>query len=111
MIRYIGEGSWLPGVPARDLTAVEFERHQEAIEAADAAGHVLYVAEPEAKAKLFVTSVAGIGEKTAAALAAAEIVTVEDLVAADAEFIDAALDDVDYVTVEINPATEAGQEE
>jgi hypothetical protein len=101
MWRYVGDGAWLPGVPARDLTAVEFERHQEAIEAAAAAGHVLYVAEPDAKVGKFVTAVPGIGAKTAAALAAAEIVTVEDLVAADALFIDAALDGVlDYVTVD-----------
>jgi hypothetical protein len=101
MVRYVGNGAWLPGVPARDLSLAEFSRHQAAIEAAAAAGYVLYVAEPEAKAGLLVTSVAGIGEKTAAALAAADVVTVQDLVAADAEFLDAALDGVlDYVTVD-----------
>lgn len=100
MVRYVGNGAWLPGVPARDLSQVEFERHREAIEAAAAAGHVLYML-PDAKAGKFVTAVPGIGAKTAAALAAADIVTVEDLVAADATFIDAALDGVlDYVTVD-----------
>lgn len=99
--KYVGKGAWLPGVPARDLSQAEFERHSEAIEAAAAAGHVLYVTEPDAKAGKFVTAVPGIGAKTAAALAAADIVTVEDLVAADAVFIDAALDGVlDYVTVD-----------
>lgn len=30
-IRYIGEGAFLPGVPARDLTPMEWEQHKEAI--------------------------------------------------------------------------------
>ena len=99
--RYVGKGAWLPGVPARDLSEAEFERHREMIEAAAAAGHVLYGQEPDAKAGKLVSAVPGIGAKTAAALAAADIVTVEDLVAADALFVDAALDGVlDYVTVD-----------
>lgn len=72
---YAGKGAWLPGVPARDLSEAEFERHRVVIEAAAAAGHVLYVQEPDAKAG--------------------------KLVSADALFVDAALDGVlDYVTVD-----------
>lgn len=28
MVRYVGDGSWLMGVPARDLTPEEWERHK-----------------------------------------------------------------------------------
>lgn len=46
MIRYIGEGSWLPGVPARDLTNEEYAQHKEAINANErATGRALYVKE------------------------------------------------------------------
>lgn len=27
MYKYIGDGKWLPGIPARDLTDVEAEQH------------------------------------------------------------------------------------
>lgn len=47
---YIGGGAWLPDVPARNLTAEEAERHAEAIEAANAAGHRLYRKAPTPKA-------------------------------------------------------------
>lgn len=106
--KYVGDGAWLPGVPARDLSEAEFERHRELIEAAAAAGHVLYApstgsggASTGSGGGRSLRDVPGIGAKTAAALAAADVVTVEDLVAADAVFIDAALDGVlDYVTVD-----------
>lgn len=41
-LRYVGLGRWLPGVPARDLTAVEAELHRAAIEAAAARGRPVY---------------------------------------------------------------------
>lgn len=41
-LRYIGDGRWLPGVPARDLTALEASAHQAAIQAAAARGKPLY---------------------------------------------------------------------
>lgn len=42
-LRYIGGGSWIPGVPARDLSADEAEQYSVLIEATEAAGHMLYV--------------------------------------------------------------------
>lgn len=44
-LKYIGAGAWIPGVPARDLTAAEAVNYAELIEAAMAAGHILYTAE------------------------------------------------------------------
>jgi hypothetical protein len=38
---YMGDGSWLPGVPARDLTPAEAEEHADAI-----AAHHAQVATP-----------------------------------------------------------------
>lgn len=40
---YIGEGAWIPGVPARDLTEDEAKTHADAIKATEKAGHRLYV--------------------------------------------------------------------
>lgn len=44
-LRYIGEGAWIPGVPARDLTEEEAALYADLIAATAAAGHVLYIAE------------------------------------------------------------------
>lgn len=35
-VRYIGQGAYLHGVPARDLTESEYEKHRAAIEACPA---------------------------------------------------------------------------
>ena len=44
--RYIGGGDWIPGVPARDLTDSEYDRHKATIEAnAQAMGAPMYVAD------------------------------------------------------------------
>ncbi|MBX3050807.1 MAG: hypothetical protein KF753_04995 [Caldilineaceae bacterium] len=40
---YMGEGAWIPGVPARDLNEEEAKTHADAIKATEAAGHRLYV--------------------------------------------------------------------
>jgi hypothetical protein len=42
-MRYIGEGAWIPEVPARDLTEEEAKTHSAAIKATELAGHRLYV--------------------------------------------------------------------
>lgn len=47
IIKYTGAG-WIPGVPARDLTAEEFATHREQIAATAAAGGVLYEVPPDA---------------------------------------------------------------
>lgn len=39
---YIGEGAWIPGVPARDLNEDEAKTHGAAIAATAKAGHRLY---------------------------------------------------------------------
>lgn len=51
MYRYIGGGSYLIGVPARDLSDAEYATHREIIEAnAKATGRALYVEDkPPAK--------------------------------------------------------------
>lgn len=45
-LKYIGAGAWIPGVPARDLTAEEATIYADLIEATIAAGHILYSANP-----------------------------------------------------------------
>jgi hypothetical protein len=48
-MRYVGGGDYLPGIPARDLTAEEAVEHRAAIEENEAAtGKALYVAMTEA---------------------------------------------------------------
>ena len=43
---YVGGGDWIPGVPARNLTDSEYERHRATIEAnAQAMGAPMYVAD------------------------------------------------------------------
>lgn len=44
-LKYISDGAWLPGVPARDLSAEEAKQYADLIEAAAAAGHILYIVE------------------------------------------------------------------
>jgi hypothetical protein len=39
-MRYIGEGAWIPEVPARDLTEEEAKTHAAAIKATELAGHL-----------------------------------------------------------------------
>jgi len=97
MTKYIGAGDWFPGVPARDLSDAETAQHAEFL--ATATGHKLY--ESDVTAAVALTDVAGIGEKTAAALVAAGIATAQALVMLDAEAVDARLDGtLDYVTVD-----------
>ena len=44
MWQYIGNGEWIPGVPARDLTQDEYEQHRDAIDAnTQAMGRALYI--------------------------------------------------------------------
>ena len=45
---YIGDGDWIPGIPARNLTEEEYAKHKETIDAnAAATGRILYmVAQP-----------------------------------------------------------------
>ena len=41
--KYVGNGTYIHGVPARDLTEAEYEKHKKNIKAAEkAAGVVLY---------------------------------------------------------------------
>jgi hypothetical protein len=43
--QYVGNGDYIHGVPARDLTPEEYTKHQDAIDAnATATGRALYVA-------------------------------------------------------------------
>lgn len=44
-LKYIGGGAWIPGIPARNLSAEEATQYAAMIEASAAAGHILYVAE------------------------------------------------------------------
>jgi hypothetical protein len=44
VLRYVGDGAYLPLVPARDLTAEEAEKFREIIELAAANGQRLYEA-------------------------------------------------------------------
>jgi len=49
-MKYIGEGSYIHGVPARDLTPAEYRRHRKAIrEAEETSGVKLYATEEEAE--------------------------------------------------------------
>lgn len=116
--RYVGDGAWLPGVPARDLSAAELERFEDAIRQAEAAGQRLYVLgtgdqglgagdwegailRPDRVAEVPLTAVQGIGAKTALALAEAGYGTLAALASADPALVDAQVDGVlDYVTVE-----------
>jgi len=88
MTKYIGNGDWFPGVPARDLSAEETAQH--AVFLATPTGRKLY--ETEGVAAVALTDVAGIGEKTAAALVAAGIATAQMLVGLEAGAVDARLD-------------------
>lgn len=97
MTKYIGGGDWFPGVPARDLSEEETAQHAEFL--ATPTGRKLY--ESDVAAAVALTDVAGIGDKTAAALVAAGIPTAQALAEMEAEAIDARLDGkLDYVTVE-----------
>ncbi len=97
MTKYIGNGDWFPGVPARDLSAEETAQHAAFL--ATPTGRKLY--EADVGVSIALTDVAGIGEKTAAALVAAGIPTAQALAEMEAEAIDARLDGkLDYVTVE-----------
>ena len=45
-LRYVGAGAYIMGVPARDLSPAEAERHAEAIRQVADAGQVLYEPAP-----------------------------------------------------------------
>lgn len=101
MVAYIGDGGWLPGVPARNLTPEEFEAHQAAIEASVKAGQRLYQMPGTLPGEPKLTDVPGVGEKTAKALNRLGVTTIDELIAADPESLDTALDGLlDYVTAE-----------
>ena len=42
-LRYVGEGAYLPFIPARDLTAAEAAQHWAIIKQAEANGQRLYI--------------------------------------------------------------------
>ena len=97
MTKYIGGGDWFPGVPARDLSAQESALYADFL--ATETGQRLYAADGAAF-DVALRNVAGIGDKTAAALAEAGIGTAQALVEMEAEVVDARLDGLlDYVTV------------
>lgn len=50
-LRYVGNGAYLPFVPARDLSADEAAQHWQIIKAAEANGQRLYVPVEEKKEK------------------------------------------------------------
>jgi len=91
-LKYVGNGAWIPGVPARDLTAKEAARFADTI-AQYPAG--LYVtagkAQPKAKAD-DLTRIDGIGPVITKALRAAGIVTIQQLIDADPVALDLHLD-------------------
>lgn len=61
---YVGGGAWVAGVPARNLTAAEWEVHRETVRACEAASGVrLYVeAERKADAPAPVKKKQGVGD-------------------------------------------------
>lgn len=101
---YVGNGDWLPGLPARDLTAAEAESHREALNSP--AGKRLYAPPPNLPpagggAVVGLQQIEGIGTRTQAALAEKGYGSLELLAAADPVAVDAALDGLlQYVTVE-----------
>ena len=49
---YVGDGEYIPGVPARDLTKSEYNRHKQAIQANErATGRKLYQVRQEKQEK------------------------------------------------------------
>jgi len=96
---YIGGGDWLPGVPARNLTAEEAELHRDALDSP--AGRMLYTPGGAVSTAVGLQSIDGIGGRTAAALVEKGYGSLELLAAADPAAVDAALDGLlQYVTVE-----------
>lgn len=90
-MRYMGDGEWIPGVPARDLSDAEAAEFADLIEAnARACGRPLYVADDSPGPGL--TDIPGIGEKTEEALNAAGVFSLEGLANADPDRLDQALD-------------------
>ena len=93
---YIGGGDWLPGVPARNLTAEEAELHRDALDSP--AGRMLYTPGGAVSTAVGLQSIDGIGGRTAAEKGYGSL---ELLAAADPAAVDAALDGLlQYVTVE-----------
>lgn len=101
---YVGCGDWLPGLPARDLTAEEAESHRDAL--LSPAGRRLYAPPPSLPpagggAVVGLQSIDGIGTRTQAALAEKGYGSLALLADADPAEVDAALDGIlQYVTVE-----------
>lgn len=85
-LTYIGDGAWIPGVPARDLTTVEAQQYADQIAAHPPGLYAGFVA----TAKL--TDIRGIGDRTAEALNAEGIRTLKQLITADPVTLDLALD-------------------
>lgn len=102
---YVGGGDWLPGLPARDLTAEEVMLFREALDSP--AGQRLYAppgvstSSTDDGAAVGLQQIDGIGMRTAAALVEKGYGSLELLAAADPAAVDAALDGLlQYVTVE-----------
>jgi predicted flap endonuclease-1-like 5' DNA nuclease len=85
-LKYVGDGAWIPGVPARDLTAEEAQRYAERIAVYPPGLYAGFV--PTAK----LTDIKGIGERTEEALNDAGIRTLKQLIDADPAALDLALD-------------------
>ena len=47
VVEYIGDGSYLPGVPARDLTMAEWKHHKKTILACPTCGELYEIPEDE----------------------------------------------------------------
>jgi len=91
-MKYVGNGAWIPGVPARDLTAKEAAKYAEAI-GEYPLGLYETAGEVPTKAKADgLTRIDGIGPVITKALKAAGIVTRQQLIDADPVALDLHLD-------------------
>lgn len=92
-LTYTGSGAWIPGVPARDLTAKEAAKYADLIGQYPAG---LYSADvPQAAPRPRhddLTRIRGIGSRIAESLALAGIMTFEQLIDADPVALDLHLD-------------------
>ena len=121
-LRYVGDGEWIPGVPARDLDAAEAARYGAVIRANErATGKRLYApVEPEpgfdtlrystdgfgstdgvsAGSTDDLKAIRGIGPRTAEALGSLGVESYTDLAAWDTEALARALDGSSVAQVE-----------